>query len=97
MSPYAPPTSAAAFIDVRNAVFFPYNTEGLLDLPEYPTPASTPYEGIILRKVKTFTPNLGAPRQIAVTAQGAVQTTFILPSLDPQTIEATIAYLDLEK
>lgn len=96
MSPYIPPTSAAAFIDVRNAIFFPYNDQGLLDLPGYPTPAETPYEGIMLRKVKTLTPNLGAPRQIAVVAQGSVQTTFNLPSIDPQTIEASVAYLDLE-
>lgn len=94
--PYTPPTGAVAFIDVWKATFFPYNTQGVLDLPEYPTPAETPYEGIQLQKVKTLAPNIGVPRQIAVVAQGGVQTTFNLPSIDPQTIEAHLAYADLD-
>lgn len=93
--PYTPPTSAVAFIDVWKATFFPYNTEGLLDLPEYPTPAGTPYEGIQIPKVKSIAPNIGAARQVAVVAQGDVQTTFNLPSIDPQTIEGHLAYFDL--
>lgn len=94
--PYTPPTGAVAFIDVWKAKFFPFNTSGLLDLPVYPVPASTPYEGIEFQKVKTLAPNLGAPRQIPVTSQGSTQTTFILPSIDPQTIEAHLAYADLD-
>ncbi len=94
--PYTPPSGAVAFIDVWKATFFPYDTDGTLYLPPYPVPAETPYEGIQFQKVKTLAPNLGAPRQIAVVAQGSVQTTFILPSIDPQTIEAHLAYADLE-
>lgn len=93
--PYVPPSGAVAFTDVWKAKFFPYDTEGKLDLPPYPVLATTPYEGIEFQKVKSLTPNLGAPRQIAVTSQGSTQTTFNLPSIDPQTIEAHLAYADL--
>jgi hypothetical protein len=92
---YIPPTGAVAFIDVWKAKFFPFDVTGVLDLPGYPTPATTPYEGIEFQKVKTLAPNLGAPRQIAVVSQGSTQTTFNLPSIDPQTIEAHLAYADL--
>jgi hypothetical protein len=92
---YTPPTGAVAFIDVWKAKFFPFDVTGVLDLPGYPTPATTPYEGIEFQKVKTLAPNLGAPRQIAVVSQGSTQTTFNLPSIDPQTIEAHLAYADL--
>lgn len=94
--PYTPPSGAVAFIDVWKATFFPFNTEGTLDLPVYPVPAETPYEGIQFQKVKTLVPNLGAPRLIPVVSQGSTQTTFSLPSIDPQTIEAHLAYADLD-
>lgn len=89
------PTGPFVPIDVWKAKFFPFNVNGLLDLPDYPTPASTPYEGIEFQYVKTLAPNLGAPRQIPVVSQGSTQTTFNLPSIDPQTIEAHLAYADL--
>lgn len=93
---YTPPTGQGAGIDVWRAKFFPLNSDGTIAAPGYPIPASTPYEGIELIKAKSFAPNLGSPRTVAVTAQGRVQTTFLLPPIEPKTAEFHVAYIDLE-
>lgn len=93
---YTPPSGQGVGIDVWRAKFYPLNSDGTIAAPGYPTPASTPYEGIELIKAKSFAPNLGSPRTIAVTAQGRVQTTFLLPPIEPKTAEFHMAYIDLE-
>jgi hypothetical protein len=94
--PYVPPSGIGTSLDLWSVKFFPLNNAGLIDAPGYPVTAETPYEGLTLPKPKTLQPNLGTPRTIAVTAQGRVQTTFILPPIDPKSIECHLAYLDLD-
>lgn len=94
--PYTDPSSQGVGLDVWRAKFYPLNSDGTIAAPGYPVPASTPYEGIELIKAKSFAPNLGAPRTIPVVAQGRVQTTFLLPPIEPKTAEFHAAYLDLD-
>jgi len=93
---YALPTGKGTPLEMGRVIFYPLNTNNVIDVPGYPTPAAEPYEGIELIHPKTFQPNLGTPRTIPVPAQGQVQTTFVLPSLDAKTGELHLAYLDLE-
>ncbi len=93
---YALPTGKGTPLEMGRVIFYPLNTNNVIDVPGYPDPATLPYEGIELIHPKTFQPNLGTPRTIPVPAQGQVQTTFVLPSLDPKTGELHLAYLDLE-
>jgi hypothetical protein len=94
--PYTPPSGPFTALDVWKAHFLPLNTDGTIAVPGYPTPATEPYEGLELKKVKSMAANLGAPRLIPVVAQGSTQTTFKLPSIDPKTIEGHLAYAELE-
>lgn len=91
-----PPDGQGVGIDVWRAKFFPLDSSGIIKTNEYPITAETPYEGIELIKPKSFQPNLGTARTIAVVAQGRVQTTFLLPPIDPKTAEFHVAYIDLE-
>lgn len=93
---HTPPSGQGVGIDVWRAKFFPLNSDGTINAPGYPVAAETPYEGIELIKAKSFQPNLGTARTIAVTAQGRVQTTFLLPPIDPKTAEFHVAYIDLD-
>lgn len=93
---YTPPSGIATGLDIWKVKFYPLSSDGTIAVPGYPTPATTPYEGLELPKPKTLAPNLGNPRTIAVTAQGRVQTTFILPPIDPKTIECHLAYIDMD-
>lgn len=93
---YTNPTGIATGLDIWKVKFFPLDSNGLIAVPGYPTPATTPYQGLELPKPKTLQPNLGTPRTIAVVAQGRVQTTFILPPIDPKSIECHLAYIDLD-
>lgn len=93
---YTNPSGIATGLDIWKVKFFPLDSSGLIAVPSYPSPATTPYQGLELPKPKTLQPNMGNPRTIAVVAQGRVQTTFILPPIDPKTIVCNLAYIDLD-
>jgi len=92
--PYTIPSGQGTPLEMARMKFYPLSG-GFIDVPGYPTPAATAFDGYELIHPRTHQANLGAPRTIPVTAQGRVQTTFILPSLDAQTGEAHLAYIDL--
>ena len=90
------PSGIGTGLDLWSVKFFPLNSDDTINTPGYPVAAETPYEGLELPKPKTLQPNLGAPRLIPVIAQGRVQHTFILPPIDPKSIEVHLAYVDLD-
>lgn len=82
-------------VDVYRALFFPINTAGGVDHPGYPTLAATePYEGLEFSGPKSLALNLGAPRAIVNVAQGTVQDTIYLPSIEARTAEFHLSYID---
>lgn len=81
--------------DVYRALFFPINTTGGIDHPGYPDfAASEPYEGLEFTGPKSLALNLGAPRAIVNVAQGRVQDTIYLPSIEAKTAEFHLSYID---
>jgi hypothetical protein len=84
-------------VDVLKAKFFPIRSaDDGIDAPGYPVAAETPYEGLEFAGPKSLTLNLGAPRAIVNVAQGRVQDTIYLPSIDAKTGEFHVSYVDLE-
>lgn len=82
-------------VDVYRAVFFPINTSGGIDHPGYPTlGVSEAYEGLEFTGPKSLALNLGAPRAITNVAQGRVQDTIYLPSIEAKTAEFHLSYID---
>jgi hypothetical protein len=82
-------------IDMHRTFGFLLNNDGTLDVPtEDPSGGGvrTLYEGIEFLAPTGLEVNLGAPRQIPVVAQGTVQTTFLLPSIDAKTATLRAAY-----
>lgn len=92
--PYTPPSGIGWGTDVYRATFFPIRSDGGINAPDYPVAAETPYEGLEFVGPKSMTLNLGAPRSIVNVAQGAVQDTIYLPSIDAKTAEFHVSYLD---
>jgi hypothetical protein len=82
--------------ETYKAKFFPIRADGGIDAPPYPVAAETPYEGLIFLGPKALTLNLGAPRAIVNVAQGRVQDTIYLPSIDAKTGEFHLSYIDQE-
>lgn len=82
-------------IDMHRTFGFLLNNDGTFDIPtEDPSGGGvqTLYEGIEFLAPTGLEVNLGAPRQIPVVAQGTVQTTFLLPSIDAKTAILRAAY-----
>src|SRR5574338_76523 len=80
--------------DVYRAVFYPINTAGGIDVPGYPNPASDGFGGLEFTGPKSLSLNLGAPRAIVNVAQGRVQDTIYLPSIEAKTAEFHLSYID---
>lgn len=81
-------------VELYRATFFPINADGSIAAPDYPVAAETPYEGLEFNGPRSLTLNLGAPRAIVNVAQGRVQDTIYLPSIDPKTGEFHLSYID---
>jgi len=81
-------------IDIYRVIAFPLNNDGSFDLTEEVCGGGVfnLYEGIEFEAPTSFELNFGAPRQIPVVAQGQVQTTFLLPSIDPKSAVIRTAY-----
>jgi len=81
-------------IDIYRVIAFPLNNDGTFDLTEDGCGGGVIhlYEGIEFEAPTSFELNFGAVRQIPVVAQGQVQTTFMLPSIDPKTAVIRTAY-----
>ena len=81
-------------IDVFRSIGFPLNNDGSFDVDEDPSGGGVQdlYEGIEFTAPVGLDFNLGEPRQIPVVAQGQVQTTFNLPSIDAKTAILRAAY-----
>lgn len=91
---YEVPSGIGWGTDVYRAVFYPIRSDGGIDVPGYPTPAETPYEGLEFSGPRSLALNLGAPRTVVNVAQGAVQDTIYLPSIDAKTAEFHVSYID---
>jgi hypothetical protein len=76
-------------IDVNRVTAFPLTNAGLFDLAG---PQAALYEGVEFQGPVGFDVSFGAPRQIPVVAQGQVQATFILPSIEARTGLLRCAY-----
>ncbi len=74
-------------IDTYRVIAFPLNNDGTLDLTEDVCGGGVQdlYEGIEFEGPISFEMSFGSVRQIPVIAQGQVQDTFMLPSIDPKT------------
>lgn len=81
-------------VDVYRAVFYPINTAGGIDVPGYPNPAADGFGGYEFTGPKSLSLNLGAPRAITNVAQGRVQDTIYLPSIEAKTAEFHLSYID---
>ena len=81
-------------IDLYRAIGFPLNNDGSFDVTEDASGGGIQdlYEGIEFLAPVGLEFSLGSPRQIPVVAQGQVQTTFNLPSVDPKTAILRAAY-----
>ena len=81
-------------IDMYRAVGFPLNNDGSFNLTEDASGGGVQdlYEGLEFLAPVGLDFSLGAPRSIPVIAQGQVQTTFNLPSIDPKTAILRAAY-----
>lgn len=89
------PSGIGTGLDLWKVTFFPLNSDDTINTPGYPIAAEVAYEGLELPKPKTLQPNLGTPRLIPVVAQGRVLHTFILPPIDPKSVEVHLAYVDI--
>jgi hypothetical protein len=74
-------------LDVYRVVAFPLLNDGTFDLTENVCGGGVTdlYEGVEFEGPVGFDVSFGAPRQIPVVAQGQVQATFILPSIEART------------
>ena len=83
-------------IDLAFAKGFALNNDGTFDFSELEDPSGggiqEAYEGEEFLAPTGLEFNLGAPRQIPVVAQGQVQTTFQLPSVDAKVATLRAAY-----
>src|SRR3990167_4512044 len=83
-------------LDVNRVAAFPLNNDGSFDLSSVNLCATNGvqdlYEGVEFAGPVGFDVSFGAPRQIPVVAQGQVQATFILPSIEPRTGVLRCAY-----
>jgi hypothetical protein len=81
-------------IDIYRVVAYPLNNDGTFDLTEDLCGGGVQdlYEGIEFEAPTSFEMNFGTPRQVPVLAQGQVQDTFMLPSIDPKTAILRTAY-----
>lgn len=91
----ATPSGRIWNVEIRRSKFFPLDPTGAIDMPGYPTPANVAYEGLEFARPKSLVPNFGAPRTITNVAQGRVQDTIILPSIDPKTGEYHLSDIDM--
>jgi len=82
--------------DVYEAKFLPINSEGGIDVPGYPEPATDGFGGYRFNGPKNLTLNLGAPRAVTNVSQGRVNDTIYLPSTDAKTGEFHLSYIDQE-
>jgi hypothetical protein len=82
-------------LDVYRIKAFPLNSDGsFLISAEDPSGGGLQdaFEGFLFEGPISFDVNFGAARQIPIIAQGQVQDTFILPSIDPKTGVIRTAY-----
>ena len=81
-------------LDVNRVVAFPLNNDGSFNLTEDLCGGGVQdlYEGVQFEGPVGFDVSFGAPRQIPVVAQGQVQATFILPSIEARTGILRCAY-----
>lgn len=81
-------------IDVSRVVAFPLNNDGSFDLTEDVCNGGVTslYEGVQFEGPVGFDVSFGAPRIIPVVAQGQVQATFVLPSIEARTGVLRCAY-----
>ena len=83
------PLDTYTSIDVNRVTAFPLTNAGAFDLT---APQTALYEGVEFEGPVGFDVSFGAPRQIPVVAQGQVQATFILPSIEARTGTLRCAY-----
>lgn len=81
-------------IDVNRVVAFPLNNDGTFNLTEDLCGGGVQdlYEGVEFEGPTGFEVTFGAPRSIPVVAQGQVQATFLLPSIEAKTGVLRCAY-----
>lgn len=84
-------------LDVQRIVAFPLNNDGSFNLSSVEDVCSDGgiqdlFEGIEFAAPTSFDVSFGAPRQIPVVAQGQVQATFLLPSIEAKTGTIRTAY-----
>lgn len=81
-------------LDVHRVVAFPLNNDGTFSVDEDASGGGRQdlYEGVEFEGPVGFDVSFGAPRQIPVVAQGQVQATFILPSIEARTGVLRCAY-----
>ena len=81
-------------IDVNQVVAFPLNNDGTFNLTEDLCGGGVQdlYEGVEFQGPVGFDVSFGASRQIPVVAQGQVQATFLLPSIEARTGTLRCAY-----
>lgn len=88
------PLDTFTALDVHRVVAFPLNNNGTFNLTEDLCGGGVQdlYEGVEFEGPVGFDVSFGAPRQIPVVAQGQVQATFILPSIEARTGVLRCAY-----
>ncbi len=80
-------------IDVYRVIAFALNNDGTFDLTEDDYGGVQDlYQGVEFAHPTSFDVSFGAPRQIPVVAQGQVQATFLLPSIEAKTGILRTAY-----
>lgn len=81
-------------LDVHRVIGFPLNNDGTFDADEdaCDTGIQDLYEGLPFLAPTGLDWNLGGPRLIPVVAQGQVQVTFQLPSIDAKTATLRAAF-----
>lgn len=88
------PLDIYSAIDVNRVVAFALNNDGSFNLTEDVCGGGVQdlYEGIEFAGPVGFDVNFGAPRTIPIVAQGQVQGTFLLPSIEARTGTLRCAY-----
>jgi len=88
------PLNTYTSIDVSRVIAFPLNNDGSFDLSEDLCGGGVQalYEGVEFQGPVGFDVSFGAPRIIPVVAQGQVQATFTLPSIEARTGVLRSAY-----
>src|SRR5690349_17874054 len=90
------PDGAGWGTDIYEAKFLPIRSDGGIDVPGYPEPATDGFGGYKFKGPKNLTLNLGAPRAVTNVSQGRVNDTIYLPSTDAKTAEFHLSYIDQE-